>query len=84
MLKCELDECVFITTDDYLVGFTKTVYTVIEDDGRVEVCVNLTHPVGDIGTEQVLVEVIDNPDSGRIPTGATAASKMVLLLSKSR
>ena len=46
----------------------------------MEVCVNLIRPEGDIGTERVLVEVINNKDSGSIPASATAASKLVLLL----
>ena len=41
----------------YIVGFAEPLYTVIEGDGQVEVCVNLTSPEGDIGDEMVLVEV---------------------------
>ena len=56
------------------------MYTAIESDGRVEMCINLIRPEGDIGTERVLVEVINNTDPGAIPASVTAASKLVLLL----
>ena len=58
----------------------ETAYTAIEGDGRVEVCVNLIRPEGDIGTEMILVEVTSNTDPGGIPAGVTAASKLVLLI----
>ena len=66
----------FTCTEIFTVGFTKTTYTVIEGDGQVEVCVNLTSPEGDIGDEMVLVEIINNDDSGSIPIDVAAASKL--------
>ena len=58
------------------------MYTVIESDGQVEVCVKLISPEGDIGNESVLVNVFDNTDSGSIPADAAAASKLALLLTQ--
>ena len=47
------------------------MYTVIEDEGPVRVCVNLTKPEGDIGDEMVFVESLDFPSSVYIPVNAT-------------
>ena len=40
-----------------MVAFLQTTYTVIENEGQVEVCVNLTHPQTTILNEKVHVEV---------------------------
>ena len=56
------------------VGYVQTIYTVIEDEGPVEVCVNLTKPEIDIEDEVVFVESLDFPSSVYIPAGATLAS----------
>ena len=70
----------WLCTGTFIVGFVETAYTVIEGDGQVEVCVNLTSPEGDIGDEMVLVEVFTNTDPGSIPADAAAASKLALSL----
>ena len=71
--------------DMFIVGFVETMYTVIEGDGQVEVCVNLISPEGNIGNEIVLLEVINNTDPSSIPADVAAASKLVyyILLSYS-
>ena len=56
----------------------KTTYTVPEDVGTVEVCVNLTKPQIDILDEFVVVEVIDFPSSVYIPADVTLASELLL------
>ena len=53
----------------------KTTYTVLEDVGTVEVCVNLTKPQIDILDEFVVVEVFDFPSSVYIPANVTLASE---------
>ena len=58
------------------------MYTVIESDGQVEVCVKLISPEGDIGNERVLVSVFDNTGPESIPADAVAASKLALLLTR--
>ena len=68
-----------IFTETFVVGFVETAYTVIEGDGQVEVCVNLTSPEGDIGDARVLVEVTTK-DPGSIPADAAAASELALVL----
>ena len=65
-----------IYTEPFIVGFAKTIYTISEGDGQVEVCVNLTSPDGDIGDEVVLVEVFNNTNPGSILTSSTHASKL--------
>ena len=54
----------------------QTMYTVIEDEGPVRVCVNLTKP--DIEEEMVFVESLDFPSSVYIPDDATLASELCL------
>ena len=53
----------------------KTMYTVVESDGAVEVCVNLTRPMRDILDERVRVEVFNNESSIYIPLDAVIASE---------
>ena len=53
----------------------KTTYTVPEDVGTVEVCVNLTKPQINIFDEFVVVEVTDFPSSVYIPADVTQASE---------
>ena len=53
----------------------ENTYTVDESAGAVTVCVNLTHPMGDILDETVNVFVIDNSSSIYIPAGAPLASE---------
>ena len=54
-------------------------YIVIEDEGPVRVCVNLTKPEEDIEDEIVFVESLDFPSSVYIPAGATLASEFLCL-----
>ena len=53
----------------------ENTYTVDESAGAVSVCVNLTHPMGDILDETVNVFVIDNSSSIYIPANAPLASE---------
>ena len=57
----------------------QTIYTVIEDEGPVEVCVNLTKPEGDIGDEMVFVRSYDNDSSVYIPADAKLASELLYM-----
>ena len=59
------------------VAFVETIYTVSEDVGSVEVCVNLTQPHYDIYDEFVVVGVIDFPSSVYVPADATLASELL-------
>ena len=58
------------------VSFVETVYTVVERDERVEVCVTLTQPLTDILDNFVLVEAFVDDDSIYIPPNASIASKL--------
>ena len=55
--------------------FVETTYTVNENMGGVNVCVNLTKPETDIFEETVRVSVVDYPSSVHIPVGAQLASE---------
>ena len=56
----------------------QTIYTVIEDEGPVRVCVNLTKPpTEDIGNEMVFVESFDFSSSVYTPAGATLACELL-------
>ena len=57
----------------------QTIYTVIEDEGPVKVCVNLTKPEVDIGDEMVFVRSYDNDSSIYIPADSTLASELLCL-----
>ena len=54
----------------------ETVYTVVESDETVEVCVNLTMPDTDILDNTVNVEVFVDDTSIYIPSNALIASKL--------
>ena len=56
----------------------KTIYTVPESVGTVEVCVNLTKPQIDILNEFIVVEVTDFPSSVYIPADVALASELLL------
>ena len=58
----------------------KTSYTVFENVGTVEVCVNLTEPQIDILNEEVYVMVFNDPNSVYIPAGGILASKSSYLI----
>ena len=59
----------------FVVRFIETMYTVIESEGQVEVCVNLTHPEIDIAEESLHVDVFTNQSSVYIPPNSVLASK---------
>ena len=62
--------------EQFVVAFVETVYTVMESESQVEVCVNLTRPPQDILDETVRVNVFNNETSVYIPDGAKMASKL--------
>lgn len=64
--------------EPFVVGYVETVYTVIESEGQVEVCINLTQPQVDIGDEIVHVESYGNDSSIYIPAGAALASQLLI------
>ena len=55
------------------------MYTAIEEEGSVEVCVELTKPEEDIEVEMVFVESLDFPSSVYIPDDATLASEFLCI-----
>ena len=65
-----------ILTEPFEVAFVETIYTVSEDVGTVEVCVNLTKPQVDILDEFVIVEVFDFPTSVYILADGSLASEL--------
>ena len=65
-------------TEPFEVAFVETLYTVPEDVGTVEVCVNLTKPPFDILDAFVVVEVIDFPSSIYVPADVTLASESLV------
>ena len=64
--------------EPFEVGFVETTYTVSEDVGTVEVCVNLTKPF-EIFEEFVVVDVYDNSSSIYIPANSALESKLRLI-----
>ena len=62
-------------TEPFRVAFVEKIFTVDENVGAVNVCVNLTYPMRDILDETVNVFVIDNSSSIYIPPGAPLASE---------
>ena len=54
-------------------------YTVDENVGAVNVCVNLTQPASDILKETVNVFIIDYSSSIYIPSGTQLASELLIL-----
>ena len=65
-------------SDPYVVAFVETMYTVVESEGRVEVCVNLTRPEIDILNETVQVDVFHYDSSVYIPPNSVLASESPL------
>ena len=65
-------------TEPFVVAFVQTTYTVVESEGPVEVCVNLTRPPVDILEETVRVRVTNDEGSIYIPPGAPLASESQL------
>ena len=60
----------------FRVAFVKTMYTVMESERRVEVCVNLTYPEFDILEETVQVDVFHYDSSVYIPPNPVLASEL--------
>ena len=58
------------------VAFVKTMYTVVESESRVEMCVNLTSPEKDIRDETVQVDVFHDDSSVYIPPNSVLASEL--------
>ena len=58
------------------VSFVETVYTVVEQDERVEVCVILTQPDTDILDNSVNVEVFADDHSLYIPRNSNIESQL--------
>ena len=65
----------FLLPEPFQVAYVQTAYTVIESEGQVEVCVNLTRPDFDILEETVRVESFNDENSVYIPPGAVLASE---------
>ena len=53
----------------------QTSYTVVEGEGQVEVCVNLTQPQTDILDEEIYIDVYRDDFSLHIPSHAALACK---------
>ena len=62
--------------EPFRVAFVETMYTVVESEGRVEVCVNLTRPEIDILDETVQVDVFHYDSSVYIPPNPVLASEL--------
>ena len=69
---------IWFFTVQFVVAFVQTMYTVLESEGPVEVCVNLTRPPVDILDETVRVRVTNDEGSIYIPTGVRLASESQL------
>ena len=72
---------IFSHAEPFVVAFVETLYTVMESEGQVEVCVNLTHPPRNILDETVRVNVFSNNISVYIPDGGERASMLNLHVS---
>ena len=59
-------------------SFEETVYEVVENDERVEVCVILTQPGHVILENPVNVEIFVDDDSIYIPINSNIASKFII------
>ena len=72
-----VDTCLSFS-DPFVVAFVETMYTVVESEGQVEVCVNLTRPEIDIIDETVQVDVFHYDSSVYIPPNSVLASESPL------
>ena len=63
----------FKISEPFVVGFVETAYTVNENVGTVNVCVNLIQPVTDILEEFVIVRVTDYPSVNLTCSNTTAS-----------
>ena len=70
----------YILPEPFEVAYVETTYTVIESEGQVQVCVNLTRPDIDILDETVRVESFNDQNSVYIPAKAVLASELSLCL----
>ena len=61
--------------EPFVVEFVQTSYTVVEGEGQVEVCVNLTQPQTDILDEEIYMDVYRDNSSLYIPSHAELACK---------
>ena len=68
----------FYFSAPFVVAFVETMYTVIESEGQVEVCVNLTQPEIDTLDESLRVVVFRDDNSVYIPPGSVLASEIAL------
>ena len=62
----------------FVVAFVETMYTVIESEGQVDVCVNLTQPEIDILEETIHVDVFRADNSVYIPNNSVLASTFAI------
>ena len=62
--------------EPFRVAFVETMYAVVESEGQVEVCVNLTRPEKDIRDETVQVDVFHYDSSVYIPPNPVLASEL--------
>ena len=78
ILSLKIGYCFAFLLEPFMIAFTKTTYTVIESEGQVEVCVNLTHPLEYVFDYTVLVESYNNESSLYNLTNAVIASESPL------
>ena len=64
----------------FVVAFVETMYTVIESEGQVDVCVNLTQPEIDILEETIHVDVFRADNSVYIPNNSVLASTFAIYI----
>ena len=79
VLSLKIGYCFVFLLEPFMIGFMKTVYTVIESEGQVKVCVNLTHPLEYVFDFTVLVESYNNESSLYNLTNTVIASESSLL-----
>ena len=61
--------------EPFMVAFVETTYAVMESDGQVKVCINLTHTTLDVLDGSIRVELYNNQSSIYIPPNAELASE---------
>ena len=70
------DLCAFpFYSEPYIIAFVETMYTVVEGEGPVEVCVNLTDPTFDILDDTISVNILNDESSIYIPSVGILASE---------
>ena len=78
ILSLKIGYCFVFLLEPFMIGFLKTAYTVIESEGQVEVCVNLTCPSEYVFDFTVLVESYNNEKSVYNLTNAVIVSESSL------